>query len=192
MQFVTEVALRCTFVKHTPGLTALSASDDGTLILWDVATGQPIRRYTGHNGPVRRVVFSRDGRSAISADSDEIIEWRIETLEELVEWTYANRHVQPLTCLQREQYNVRPLCNEMETTPTPTPTPTVEPTAFLRAEVVVSSANVRATPDPNAAIITSLSQGTVVDILEIIPEWYKIVLPDGREGWIARELVTRQ
>jgi hypothetical protein len=40
-----------------------------------------------------------------------MIEWRIDdTLEELVSWTEANRHLPELTCSQRAQFNIEPLC----------------------------------------------------------------------------------
>ncbi|MFC1959501.1 protein kinase [Chloroflexota bacterium] len=190
------------FVGHTQGvndvafspdgLTALSASDDGTLILWDVATGQSIRQYTGHNEGVRRLAFSQDGRSAISSDSTEIIEWRIETLEDILARVHESRDVRPLNCIQREQYNVRPFCDELAATPTLSPSPTIVPTSFLRAEVIASAANVRSGQSAESSIMTTLPAGTVVDILAITPEWYHIQLPDGGEGWIARELVRRQ
>ncbi len=175
------------------GLTMLSASDDGSLILWNVATGQPILNYTGHDDPVQRVAFNQDGRAAVSTDGNEIIVWRVETLEELVQWTRANRDVQPLSCIQRAQYNVRPLCEELTPTPTPAqwPSPTLTPTSFLRGEVIVEAANVRAARNANASVLTALPRGTVVDIIRIMPEWYQIILPDGRQGWIARELLGR-
>jgi hypothetical protein len=40
-----------------------------------------------------------------------MIEWRIDnTLEELVAWTEENRNLQELTCSEREQFNIEPLC----------------------------------------------------------------------------------
>src|SRR5207237_809835 len=40
------------------GRLALSGSYDGTLRLWDVATGQELRSFTGHTGPLMAVAFS--------------------------------------------------------------------------------------------------------------------------------------
>lgn len=40
-----------------------------------------------------------------------MIEWRVDdTLEELVAWTEANRYLHELTCSDREQVNIEPLC----------------------------------------------------------------------------------
>ena len=62
------------------GRTALSASEDATLILWDLATGQPIRRFKGHTGPVRSAVFSPDGKAALSGSDDTtLILWDVAT-----------------------------------------------------------------------------------------------------------------
>src|SRR5262245_42350984 len=47
-----------------------SASADGTVRLWDVATGQEIRRFRGHQGEVLSVTFAPDGRTLASAGND--------------------------------------------------------------------------------------------------------------------------
>jgi hypothetical protein len=52
-----------------------------------------------------------------------LIEWQIADLplDELIEWTYANRYVRDLTCTEREQYRVEPLCDAEEVVPTTAP-----------------------------------------------------------------------
>src|SRR5690242_18900290 len=40
---------------------------DGSIRVWQSATGKEVRRFTGHQGPVRKVVFSRDGKTLASA-----------------------------------------------------------------------------------------------------------------------------
>ena len=66
------------------GLTALSGSDDKTLVLWDVETGQPIRIFEGHTNWVNIVVFSPDGQRALSGSNDDtLIMWDVSTGEPL-------------------------------------------------------------------------------------------------------------
>jgi WD40 repeat protein len=102
-------------VDITPdGRYALSGAMDGAIILWDFETGEELRRFDGHTGIVPGLVFSPDGRTAFSVSFDgQLIEWQIADLplDELIEWTYANRYVRDLTCEEREQYRVEPLCD---------------------------------------------------------------------------------
>lgn len=71
-------------VAYSPdGTRALSASGDGTLIVWDTANGQPLRLLDGHRGlPVTSVVFDPDGRHALSGSWDlSLVLWDVETGE---------------------------------------------------------------------------------------------------------------
>ncbi len=62
------------------GRTALSGSEDKTLMLWDVVTGKPLHRFVGHAGEVHSVVFSPDGRTALSGSEDQtLILWDLST-----------------------------------------------------------------------------------------------------------------
>jgi WD40 repeat protein/DNA-binding CsgD family transcriptional regulator len=70
------------------GRTMLSASQDGSLILWDVQTGEQLRQFTGHEGNVWTVVFHPDGQTALSGSVDRtLILWDIETGELLRRFT---------------------------------------------------------------------------------------------------------
>ena len=60
----------------------LSASDDGTLRLWDAAAGGEVRRFEGHEGPVTAAAFSRRGDRAVSAGDDRTVRvWDVATGE---------------------------------------------------------------------------------------------------------------
>src|SRR5438270_13791891 len=50
-----------------------SASQDGTVKLWDVASGREAYTLTGHQGTVTAVAFAPDGATAISAGRDRVL-----------------------------------------------------------------------------------------------------------------------
>ena len=73
------------------GRTVLGGSTDGTVTLWDVETGEEIRRFVDDQ-PITAVTFSPDGTKALigagyllneKVESGHIILWDVETGEEI-------------------------------------------------------------------------------------------------------------
>jgi WD40 repeat protein len=52
------------------GKTLATASADGTARLWDVQTGQELRRFVGHEKGVEDVTFSPDGKTIATVSDD--------------------------------------------------------------------------------------------------------------------------
>jgi WD40 repeat protein len=55
------------------GKTLASGSDDGTIRLWEAASGQEIRRFQADMGPVTSVAFTPDGRAIVSGHEKGIV-----------------------------------------------------------------------------------------------------------------------
>ena len=78
---------------------------------------------------------------------------------------------------------------------TPVPQPTVPPTEdpTPRATVITPNGNVRQGDGTNYGIVSSLTEGTSVEIVGISNTgsgWYQVRLPDGRLGWMAPSIIS--
>ncbi len=115
-----------TFTPPTLVIGGLAFTPDGRyavmgqpdVSLWDLTTGEEVRRYPLASTSITFAAFPyvlSDGRSffvqtGVEAGSRYLYRLRIDTHEELVEWTEANRYIRELTCAERETYGVEPLC----------------------------------------------------------------------------------
>ena len=72
-------------VSFSPdGATLASGAWDGTVKLWDVATGEPIATLEGHGGGVQSVSFSPDGATLASGAGDATVKlWDVATGESI-------------------------------------------------------------------------------------------------------------
>ena len=65
--FVSDITL------SSDGQYCLSGSWDGTLRLWDLATGETTRQFTSHTKDVLSVAFSVDNRQIVSGSRDKTV-----------------------------------------------------------------------------------------------------------------------
>src|SRR5207302_1918457 len=62
------------------GRMVVTANDDGTAKLWDVATGQARATLSGHTAGVQSAAFSPDGRLVVTASADGTVKlWDVAT-----------------------------------------------------------------------------------------------------------------
>lgn len=62
------------------GITAVSASWDGTLKVWDLTFGRELRTLRGHSGRVNALVLTGDGKAAVSGGADGTLRmWDLES-----------------------------------------------------------------------------------------------------------------
>ncbi|HEU0089615.1 MAG TPA: hypothetical protein VFQ77_18550, partial [Pseudonocardiaceae bacterium] len=58
-------------VAYSPdGTHLLSGGDDGSVRVWDAATGAPVHQLSGHTGAVWSVAYSPDGTHLLSGGDD--------------------------------------------------------------------------------------------------------------------------
>ena len=71
--------VRCV-VFSPDGLTLASSSDDRTVKLWHIATGECLTTFEGHQDWIWEVDFSADGRYLVSGSEDRTLRiWDVST-----------------------------------------------------------------------------------------------------------------
>src|SRR5262249_10242483 len=137
------------------GQYVLSGAANGSVILWNIQTGEQLRHVDVATVDFVNVAFSPDGQNALI--SGDLRLWRLTpSLDELMTWTYANRYVPELTCDQRELYHFDPTCSVSGVFPSRTPfqasAQNMTPTSAGNNTLTVSE--VTDTPGPSATAIT--------------------------------------
>jgi guanine nucleotide-binding protein subunit beta-2-like 1 protein len=95
-------------IISSDGQFALSGSWDGTLRLWNLATGMTSRRFVGHDKDVLSVAFSMDNRQIVSGSRDKTIKlWN--TLGECKYTISEQGHTEWVSCVRFSPSTMKPL-----------------------------------------------------------------------------------
>ncbi len=192
------------------GNAVLSSSEDGSVRLWDTATGRLLYTYTYGDHIPHGVLFAPNGETFAATYDDAIVFFKSGTRQALLDWVNNNRFVRQLTCAERERYTIKPLCLDgfvpsltptgtllptltatITLTPSPTFTPTQPPLPIGRI-ISDGKVNIRDGNYPNAALLGQLDNGNMVFILgdpAETPGWVHIRTQAGLEGWVIRQPV---
>jgi WD40 repeat protein/transcriptional regulator with XRE-family HTH domain len=95
------------------GKYILAGADNNEVILWDFNTGQELYSHTAHKQTVYSVTFSPNSKTAFSISNDGmLVQWNIsdKSLQEWIDWIYANRYVRNLTCDEKIQFRIESTC----------------------------------------------------------------------------------
>jgi WD40 repeat protein len=77
-------------VCYSPdGKNLMTASNDGVISIWDIATTKEIKRLETHNHAVNSANYSPDGKYIVSTSADYIVRvWDIETAQAIKQWDH--------------------------------------------------------------------------------------------------------
>jgi len=87
---------------------------EGIISLWDLETGQEIRRFSDDSICCVDIDMSTDGSMAITpAGGGTAILWDLSLpveIEDVRDWIDSNRYVRELSCAERDHYRIEPFC----------------------------------------------------------------------------------
>jgi len=83
----------------------LTSSADDTARLWDLQTGQELRRFIGHEGPVEWAAFSPDGKTILAGSQDGTARLWLTNLNETIQ-AVCSLLTRDLTSEERVQFDI--------------------------------------------------------------------------------------
>lgn len=119
-----DAVLAVKFAPHGLGLltasgNAFGVDTDRSIRLWDIESGQELRRFGAeHREHINALALTEDGSALISADGDRyIIRYSLPTNAALLSFVRANRYARPLTCNEQVSFGI--VSQRCDPTPTP-------------------------------------------------------------------------
>jgi WD40 repeat protein len=96
---------------HPGGHTMLTASADGTVLVWDIETIEPLRHFVTDTAGVRLIALPDGGeRFATGSTDGTVILWQLNDNSELVEWARQNRFVVTFTASDCRAFQIPEPC----------------------------------------------------------------------------------
>lgn len=93
------------------GKTLISGSGDGTILLWDIESGEIIYSFEVDR-PINSISIYPETKLVIGSGDGVIQVWDIHfSLDALKDWISDNRYIYELTCDERVKYSIEPLCD---------------------------------------------------------------------------------
>jgi len=89
----------------------IAGAASGEVVVWDVESEGVLQRFILDDVPVFQIIFTADGRLSLSGmENGRMFLLRSYPYNLLIDWVQNNRYIRELTCVERTQYRVEPLC----------------------------------------------------------------------------------
>ncbi len=95
----------------TDGTHLITASSDETIRLWDIATSEVIYTLYATGSPVTSAALNMNEERVLFGSTDWVVRlWQPVRVDDLTRWAQENRQIPALSCIERTQYRIKPLC----------------------------------------------------------------------------------
>ena len=98
------------------GHYVVSGSQDTTVIIWELNSGEQLRVFEAGEAMIQGVVFTPDSQRLpfVSADGALRVWQPVLNLNELRSWTQSDRYIRELSCSEQELYRLSSNCDPEE------------------------------------------------------------------------------